>query len=212
MLKLFSKILGDSNRRTLNDLHAVVEDVNALEPEVQRLSDAELQARTDAFRSRVAAGETLDDILPEAFATVREAARRAIGQRHFDVQLMAGVVLHQGKIAEMKTGEGKTLVATLPLYLNALEGKGAHLVTPNDYLSRIGGGWMGPVYHRLGVSVGVITHESAAIYDPEYSDPDPSPDDRLNHWRPVSRREAYLADITYGTNHEFGFDSPDGKR
>ncbi|MCM8747931.1 preprotein translocase subunit SecA [Thermomicrobiaceae bacterium CFH 74404] len=206
MRGLLTKVFGDPNERELKRLRKEVEEINALEPYVQSLSDEQLRAKTDEFKERLAAGETLDDLLPEAFAVVREAARRTIGMRHFDVQLMAGIVLHEGKIAEMKTGEGKTLVATLPLYLNALEGRGCHLVTPNDYLSRVGGGWMGPIYHFLGVSVGVITHEFAGIYDPSYIDPNPSPDDRLNHWRPVSRREAYLADITYGTNNEFGFD------
>lgn len=206
MRNVLKKILGDPNERELKRLRRIVDEINALEPEIQRLSDAELRAKTDEFKARLEYGETLDDILVEAFAVVREAARRTLNMRHFDVQLMAGIVLHEGKIAEMKTGEGKTLVATLPLYLNALLGRGCHLVTPNDYLSRVGGGWMGPIYHFLGVSVGVITHEFAGIYDPTYMVPDPSPDDRLNHWRPVSRQEAYLADITYGTNHEFGFD------
>jgi preprotein translocase subunit SecA len=206
MRNVLKKILGDPNERELKRLRRIVDEINALEPDYQRLSDEQLRAKTDEFKARLEYGETLDDILVEAFATVREAARRTLNMRHFDVQLMAGIVLHEGKIAEMKTGEGKTLVATLPLYLNALLGRGCHLVTPNDYLSRVGGGWMGPIYHFLGVSVGVITHEFAGIYDPTYIQPEPSPDDRLNHWRPVSRREAYLADITYGTNHEFGFD------
>ena len=149
---------------------------------------------------------TLDGLLPEAFSAVREAARRTIGQRHFDVQLLGGITLHQGKIAEMKTGEGKTLVATLPLYLNSLTGKGCHLVTPNDYLSRVGGGWMGPIYSALGVSVGVISHDFSGIYDPGYTESPSHGDPRLDHWRPCSRREAYRADITYGTNNEFGFD------
>ena len=206
MRGLLTKVFGDPNERELKRLRSEVEEINSLEPLIQSLSDDQLRAKTEEFKRRLAAGETLDDLLPEAFAVVREAARRTIGMRHFDVQLMAGIVLHEGKIAEMKTGEGKTLVATLPLYLNALEGRGCHLVTPNDYLSRVGGGWMGPVYHLLGVSVGVITHGFAGIFDPSYMDPNPSPDDRLNHWRPVTRREAYLADITYGTNNEFGFD------
>lgn len=148
----------------------------------------------------------LDDLLPEAFAAVREASRRANNQRHFDVQLMAGIVLHDGKIAEMRTGEGKTLVATLPMYLNALAGRGVHLVTPNDYLSRVGAGWMGPVYLRLGLRTAVIAHEFAGIYEPNFNDPNPHGDDRLNHFFPVARREAYYADILYGTNNEFGFD------
>jgi preprotein translocase subunit SecA len=146
--------------------------------------------------------DLLTEFLPHAFAAVRESARRNIGLRHFDVQLIGGMVLHQGRIAEMKTGEGKTLVATLPLYLNALAGHGAHLVTPNDYLSKVGAQWMGPIYHGLGLTVGVIQHESAFVFDPEVK----SQDDRYNHLRPVPRREAYLADITYGTNNEFGFD------
>src|SRR5579885_3097901 len=160
----------------------------------------------DELRERVHGGEPLDDVMLETFALVREAAKRTLGQRHHDVQLIGGAVLFSGKIAEMKTGEGKTLVATLPLALNALEGRGGHLVTPNDYLSRVGAGWMGPVYHLLGISVGVITHEFAGIYDPAYRDPTPHGDERLVHFRPVHRREAYLADVTYGTNNEFGFD------
>ena len=150
----------------------------------------------------------MEEILPRAFAAVREAAKRTIGLRHFDVQMIGGMVLHQGKIAEMKTGEGKTLVATLPLYLNALTGRGAHLVTPNDYLSKYGVQWMGPVYHMLGVSVGVIQSAAANpelgsfVFDPEF----PTADDRYRNLRPVGRREAYQADITYGTNNEFGFD------
>ncbi len=204
-MSLLSKIFGDANERYINSLKPVVEEINKLEPEFEKLSDAELRDLTQKFRSRLG-GETLDDILPEVFAAVREAAKRTLKQRQFDVQLIGGMVLHQGKIAEMKTGEGKTLVATLPLYLNSLAGYGAHLVTPNDYLSRVGAGWMGVIYHALGVKVGVIAHEWSGVYDPEYQDSNPSPDDRLNHFRPVSRREAYAADITYGTNNEFGFD------
>ena len=167
-----------------------------------RLEVQECRAELDKDIRRI-----LDEILPRAFAAVREAARRSIGQSHYDEQLMAGIVLHQGKVAEQKTGEGKTLTASLPLYLNALAGKGVHLVTPNDYLSRVGGGWMGPIYHRLGLSVGVICHEFAGLYDPDYVDPEEhGGDSRLVHWRPCERREAYRADITYGTNNEFGFD------
>ncbi len=149
---------------------------------------------------------TLDELLPEAFAAVREASWRANKQRHFDVQLMAGIVLHDGKIAEMRTGEGKTLVATLPMYLNAISERGVHLVTPNDYLSRVGAGWMGPVYLRLGLRTAVIAHEFAGIYEPNFNDPNPHGDDRLNHFVPVARREAYYADILYATNNELGFD------
>src|SRR5438094_9002160 len=201
-----TKLLGDPNQKVLRRLQPTVDEVNALEEEYKALSDDALRDKTTEFRGRFLAGETLDDLLPEAFAVVREAARRTTGKRHYDVQMLAGAVLHSGRIAEMRTGEGKTLVATLPLYLNALESKGSHLVTPNDYLSRLGGGWMGPVYHALGLSVGVISHEFAALYDPMFQDPLKHPDERLNHWRPVERRDAYMADITYGTNNEFGFD------
>lgn len=207
MLNWFKKIFGDSNDRTVKELQPLVAEINALSREYEQLSDAALRAKTDAFRARLANDETIDDLLPEAFATVREASRRTIGQRHYDVQLIGGIVLHQGKIAEMKTGEGKTLVATLPLYLNALEGRGCHLVTVNDYLAKVGAGWMGPIYHFLGLSVGFIAHEYSARFDPEFVDPQANPEDqRLVHWRPCQRHEAYAADITYGTNNEFGFD------
>ncbi|MBI2942366.1 MAG: preprotein translocase subunit SecA [Chloroflexi bacterium] len=206
MMQWISRVLGDGNERELKGLQPSVQRVNELEADTQALSDERLRDKTTEFRGRYLAGESLDDLLPEAYAAAREAARRTVGLRPFDVQILAGIVLHQGKIAEMKTGEGKTLVATLPLYLNALTGNGCHLVTPNDYLSRLGGGWMGPIYHLLGIRVGVIAHEFSAIYDPTYQDPQPHGDVRLDHWRPVPRREAYLADITYGTNNEFGFD------
>ena len=205
---LFARIVGDSDQREIARLQKVVERINALEAEFETLDDAQLQAKTDEFRQRLKRGDTFDDILVEAFAAVREAAKRTIGMRHYDVQLIGGVVLHQGKIAEMKTGEGKTLVATLPLYLNALEGKGVHLVTPNDYLSKVGVQWMGPIYHALGLSVGVIQSAAADpnrgsfLFDSDY----PSADDRFLNLRPISRRKAYQADITYGTNNEFGFD------
>jgi len=206
MLNWFSKLGGDASEREIKKLRPYLAQINALEPDYETLSDEALRDKTTEFRGRFLAGESLDDLLPEAFAAVREASRRTIGKRHYDVQMLAGAVLHTGRIAEMKTGEGKTLVATLPLYLNALDEQGVHLVTPNDYLSRLGGGWMGPVYTALGMKVGVIAHEFAAIYDPSYNDPLKHPDERLNHWRPVERREAYEADITYGTNNEFGFD------
>ncbi|HLE81942.1 MAG TPA: preprotein translocase subunit SecA, partial [Dehalococcoidia bacterium] len=175
---------------------------NALEPSFGKLSNEQLSLKTQEFKERLARGETLEGLLPEAFAAVREAAKRAIGQRHFDVQLMGGMVLHHGKIAEMKTGEGKTLVATLPAYLNALTGKGVHIVTVNDYLAKRDPQWMGPIYHMLGASVASIQHESAFLFDPAYVSEDP----RFHHLLPISRREAYEADIIYGTNHEFGFD------
>src|SRR5438874_280432 len=204
MLKgLYQKVTGDPNERLITRLRPIVAEINELAPEYEALSDDALRAKTGEFKQRLADGESLDDVLPEAFAAVREAGRRTIGLRHFDVQLIGGMVLHQGTIAEMKTGEGKTLVATLPLYLNALAGKGAHLVTPNDYLSKVGVQWMGPIYHALSVSVGVIQHESAFIFDPVYTHHDA----RYHHLRPVGhRREAYDAEITYGTNNEFGFD------
>jgi len=206
MRKFLTRVFGDTTSRTLKDISGQVTQVNDLEPQFVKLSDEQLLAKTAEFKGRLAKGTALDDLLPEAFAATREASKRANGQRHFDVQLLGGMVLHSGRIAEMRTGEGKTLVASLPLYLNALTGRGVHLVTPNDYLSRLGGGWMGPVYRRLGLNVGVISHEFAGIYDPEFIDPEPHGDERLNHWRPVERREAYAADILYGTNNEFGFD------
>jgi preprotein translocase subunit SecA len=205
---LIGKLVGDSDQREIARLQQEVERINALEASFEALSDAELRSKTDQLRDRLQRGETLDEILPEAFAAVREAAKRTIGMRHYDVQLIGGIVLHEGKIAEMKTGEGKTLAATAPLYLNALEGKGAQLVTPNDYLSKVGVQWMGPIYHALGLSVGVIQSAAANpdmgsfVYDPDYS----SDDDRFLSLRPVSRQEAYRADVTYGTNNEFGFD------
>jgi preprotein translocase subunit SecA len=206
MLTWLSKIGGDPSEREIKRLRPILAQINALEDDYRALPAEALREKTAQFRGRFQAGESLDDLLPEAFAAVREAAWRTLDKRHYDEQMLAGAVLHSGRIAEMKTGEGKTLVATLPLYLNAIEGKGAHLVTPNDYLSRLGGGWMGPVYDALGLTVGVISHELAAVYDPNYHDPLKHPDERLNHWRPVARREAYEADITYGTNNEFGFD------
>src|SRR5882672_539422 len=194
----------DSNEGELRRLRKIAQRVNALEETAKAFTDDELRRRTELFRERLAKDETLDDLLPEAFAAVREAARRHLGQRHFDVQLLGGMALHKGHIAEMKTGEGKTLVASLALYLNALEGKGAHLVTTNDYLAKTGAGWMAPIYHALGMSVAYIAHEKSAVYDPsvmiEAVDP------RHQHWRDVTRRDAYLADITYGQNSEFGFD------
>ncbi len=206
MAKLFQRLLGDSNNREVRRLQPLVEAATALEPDLTGLADEALTGKTAEFKQHLQDGETIDDLLSEAFAVVREASRRTIGLRHFDVQFLGGAVLHQGKIAEMKTGEGKTLVATLPVYLNALTGQGAHVVTVNDYLSRRDAGWMGPIYHFLGLSVATIAHEFSGIYDPAYSDPRPHADDRLNHFRPVSRRDAYHADITYGTVNEFGFD------
>ena len=210
--------LIDSNERELKRLQTLVDDINSLEPDFEKLSDAELRAKTDEFKARLKDGESLDEILPEAYAAVREAAKRTIRQRHFDVQLIGGIVLHQGQIAEMKTGEGKTLVATLPLYLNALSGQGCHLVTVNDYLAKRDCHWMGPIYHALGMSVAAITAMQTQdnpfpsyIYDPDFD----AGDAKWKYLRPVAyppnrpqeaRRQAYEADITYGTNNEFGFD------
>ena len=196
------KGLVDSNERALKALRPMVLEVNSLEPTFQALSNDHLRDKTQEFKARLEQGETLDDLLPESFAAVREAAKRTIGQRHFDVQLMGGAVLHQGRIAEMKTGEGKTLVATLPLYLNALLGKGAHLVTVNDYLARRDTQWMGPIYHLLGLSVGCLQHDTSYLLDPEVEGENPT----LKHLRLIRRQEAYGADITYGTNNEFGLD------
>jgi len=184
LTKILQKVVGTKNERELKRLKPIVERINALEPYMQKLSDAELQRKTVEFKERLEKGESLDSLLPEAFAVVRETARRVLGMRHFDVQLMGGIVLHQGKIAEMKTGEGKTLVATLPAYLNALTGKGVHIVTVNDYLAKRDAEWMGPIYRFLGLTVGYIT----SGMDNE------------------ERKKAYLCDITYGTNSEFGFD------
>lgn len=197
--------LFDQQDRTLKRYSQIVEKINALEPAMKKLSDEKLKARTEEFKKRLKKGETLDQILPEVYATIREAGRRTLGMRHFDVQLMAGLAFHEGKVAEQRTGEGKTLSATLPLYLNSLVGRGVHLVTVNDYLSSVGAGWMGPIYTALGVSVGLVVHDQAYIYDPEFKGEERG-DERLEHFRPVSREEAYGADVTYGTNNEFGFD------
>src|SRR5579885_3174022 len=179
-----TRVFGSRNERVLRQLSRQVARINALEPDMQKLDDAALRAKTDEFRQRVAEGESLDKLLPEAFAVVREASRRVLGLRHYDVQLIGGMVLHMGKIAEMRTGEGKTLVATLPVYLNALAGKGVHVVTVNDYLAKRDAAWMGKVYAALGMTTGIIVH---GLDDNE-------------------RRAAYACDITYGTNNELGFD------
>lgn len=203
MLKWASKVLvRDANERELKKLRPTVERINALEPEVQALSDDDLRAKTDEFRRRLADGESLDDLLVEAFAVGREAIQRAVGERAFDVQLLGAIVLHQSKMAEMKTGEGKTLVATLPLYLNALEGKGAHLVTVNDYLARRDAQWYGRALHNLGFTIGVLQHDSSYLYTPEKL----SDVANMEHLMPAARRQVYHADVTYGTNNEFGFD------
>lgn len=215
-MSILTKIFGETNAGYFKKLQPFVDTINGFEKEYEALSDEQLKEKTREFKERLAQGQTLDDLMPEAFAAVREAAKRTLKQRHFDVQLMGGIVLHQGKIAEMKTGEGKTLTATLPVYLNALEGNGCHLVTVNDYLARRDVVWMGQIYHALGLSSGCINHEQSFIYDPDFKKPAAEADemrDRLgsfhvvvDYLRPCSRREAYAADITYGTNNEFGFD------
>ena len=204
MLKgLIGRVVGGSNEREIQKLQPMVEAINALEREMEQRTDAELRALTDRFRAKLTSGEKLDSLLVEAFAAVREVSKRTVEMRPFDVQLIGGIVLHQGKVAEMKTGEGKTLVATMPIYLNALLGRGAHLVTVNDYLARRDALWMGKIYHLLGLSVGLLqsgAEQPAYLYDPDYQrEPYPG-------LRPVPRKEAYAADVTYGTNNEFGFD------
>ncbi|HEV8586527.1 MAG TPA: preprotein translocase subunit SecA [Methylomirabilota bacterium] len=199
---LLKKIFGTKHERDVKRMMPVVHEINALEPAMEALDNAALRAKTDELRKRVEDGDEVDDVLPEAFAVCREAARRTLRMRHFDVQLIGGMVLHEGTIAEMATGEGKTLVATLPAYLNALIGKGVHIVTVNDYLAKRDAQWMGPLYHALGLSVGVIQHEASFTYDPVYS----TPDIRMTALKPIDRRTAYRCDITYGTNNEFGFD------
>jgi len=215
-MKILKKLFKNYNEKYLKKIQPLVEKINLLEKEFEKIPTEKLREKTTEFKERLKRGEVLDNILPEAFALVREASKRTLGQRHFDVQIIGGIVLHQGKIAEMKTGEGKTLAATLPLYLNALEEKGVHLITVNDYLARRDTVWMGQIYHLLGLSVGCLNHEQAFLYDPDYKKPEEEKDelrDRLGGFkivedflRPVSRKEAYRADITYGTNNEFGFD------
>ncbi len=231
-MSILGKIFGGlaaSNEKVIEELRPIVEEINFLEKDYEKLSDEELKNKTEEFRKRLNDGESLDGILPEAFAAVREASKRTLGQRHFDVQLMGGIVLHRGQISEMKTGEGKTLVATLPAYLNALTGNGVHVVTVNDYLARRDVAWMGQIYNALGFSVGVLNHEASYLYDeshrtlPPQSPPYQGGDkgeveldqerDTLGAFkvvheflRPVKRHEAYFADITYGTNNEYGFD------
>ena len=202
MFSKLAKLFGGSDEKVVAKIRPKVNEINALEPEFERMSDDDLQIETQNLRRAASGGESLDALLPRAFAAIREAAKRALGQRHYDVQLIGGVVLHQGKIAEMKTGEGKTLVATLPAYLNALSGRGVHVVTVNDYLARRDAHWMGAVYDALGVSVGALQNRSALIYDPYYEDGERG----FERMRPATRKEAYAADITYGTNNEFGFD------
>ncbi len=204
MLNFLGKLLN-SNEGEINKLKTVVEEVNILEPQYKKLKEKDFPKKTAEFKLRLERGESLDQILPEAFALVREASVRVNNQRHFDEQIMGAITLHQGKIAEQKTGEGKTLTASMPLYLNALTGKGAHLVTVNDYLAKVGVGWMGPIFHYLGLTSSAIIHDKSFIYDPDFTD-EKAQDSRLEHLKEISRKEAYAADVTYGINSEFGFD------
>jgi len=221
-MSILSKILGDPNEKTMKAIRPIVAKINDWEAEISKLNDEQLKAKTLEFRKRLGVQinedgsltntlskeqeeKILDEILPEAFSVVREASKRILGQRHYDVQLIGGVILHRGQIAEMRTGEGKTLVATLPLYLNALTGRGVQLVTVNDYLGRVGAGWMAPIYHGLGLTTAVIVHDEAFQYDPEHQDATQY-DPRLQPFRKVERKVAYACDILYGTNNEYGFD------
>lgn len=205
MFKFFSGLL-DLNKREIERLSKIVEKVNLLEPKIKKLKDGDFKEKTLEFKKRIEKGESLDSILPESFALVREASLRVLGLRPFDVQLMAAIALFEGKVAEQRTGEGKTLSAVMPLYLRALKGKGSHLVTVNDYLARLGAGWNGPIFDFLGLSVGVIIQENKSfIFDPSFTD-NTHGDERLSHLKPCERKESYRADITYGTNNEYGFD------
>lgn len=216
IMPFLKKILGDESGKIIKKILPKIEKINSLESHFSSLSDDALKLKTAEFKNRLSQGETLDDLLPEAFAAVRESAKRVSNQRHFDVQLIGGVVLHQGDIAEMKTGEGKTLVATLPAYLNAISGRGVHVVTVNDYLARRDAVWMGQIYDFLGMSVGCINHDASYLYDPAHKDDEKKLDEKRDEvggfkvvhefLKPCGRKDAYLADITYGTNNEFGFD------
>jgi len=213
MRKFLEKYLvGDTNKKYIKTLQKTVDKINLLEPDLEKLSDEQLKARTQEFKDRLEKGETLDDLMPEAFATVREAAKRTLDQRHYDVQLIGGLILHRGEIAEMRTGEGKTLTSTLAVYLNALLGRGVHVVTVNDYLAKRDAEWMGQIYYALGMVVGAIEHAQAFLYSEENTteeedeNRDQGVEIEMSFLKPCERREAYYADITYGTNNEFGFD------
>ncbi|HDL75108.1 MAG TPA: preprotein translocase subunit SecA, partial [bacterium] len=216
-MSILDKFFESYHEKYLKKIQPLVNEINNFEPKFKSFSDKQLKEKTKEFKQVIRDNKkTLDDILPEAFALVREVSKRTLKQRHYDVQLIGGIVLHQGKIAEMKTGEGKTLAATLPVYLNALSGKGVHVVTVNDYLSRRDAVWMGQIYHFLGLSVSCLNHQQSFLYDPEYKEVDEAKDkirDELggfkvveDYLRPCERNEVYQADITYGTNNEFGFD------
>ena len=203
-MTLFSQLFG-SNEREIRKLQPIVDSINAFDKKINALSDEDLKSKKKEFKARLNKGETLDDILPEAFAVVREVAKRVIGERHYDVQLMGGIALHMGMITEMKTGEGKTLTSTLPIYLNAIEGKGVHVVTVNDYLAKRDCNWMGSVYEALGLSTACIMHDVSYLYESKVID-DNEVSVEMENLKEITRREAYASDITYGTNNEFGFD------
>jgi preprotein translocase subunit SecA len=203
-MSIFKKLFG-SNEREIAKFQPIVDKINFFESQIRKLTDEELKDKTKEFRERLEKEETLEDLLPEAFAVVREAADRVINERHFDVQMLGGIALHQGRIAEMKTGEGKTLTSTLPVYLNALTGKGVHVVTVNDYLAKRDCNWMGSIFNFLGISTACIIHDASYIYEPKILDSDEVTVE-MENLAPINRREAYAADITYGTNNEFGFD------
>lgn len=205
MLNFLQNLFNESHRR-VKSFKPIVDQINNFEKEISSLSDKELSVKTDYFRNQISDGKSLDDILPEAYAVVREAIKRVIGERAYDVQLMSAITLHQGAIAEQRTGEGKTHSVVFPAYLNAISGQGVHIITPNDYLTRVGAGWYPRALHLLGLKTSCIINEQSFILDPEFTDPNEKVDYRLAHLRPISRKEAYLADITYGTNNEFGFD------
>ena len=205
LTKILQGIFGDAQKKTLKRMAKKVAEINKLEPKYEKMSDEELAGQTDQLKSKIKTDKDLDRILPDAFAIAREATRRVSGLRHFDVQMIGGIALHEGNVAEMKTGEGKTLVALLPAYLNALTGKGVHVVTVNDYLAQRDAGWNGPIYDFLGLSVGVIINNASFFYDKDYVNEDHE-DERMRHLRPATRKDAYNADVTYGTNNEFGFD------
>ncbi|MDR2336621.1 MAG: preprotein translocase subunit SecA, partial [Candidatus Nomurabacteria bacterium] len=206
MTRILQTVFGDAQKKTLKRLMKKTTQIEDLAQKYEKMTEKELRAQTDILKEKLNEKDgTLDAILPDAFALVREASTRVLGMRHFPVQLVGGITLHDGNVAEMKTGEGKTLVATLPLFLNALEGKGVHLVTVNDYLAQRDAGWMGELYDFLGLSVGVIINDASFIYDKDYNN-EGHFDERFFHLKPATRKEAYAADITYGTNNEFGFD------
>ena len=217
-MNFFSKILGDANEKYITSLQPLVDAINKLEPQFESFSLAQLLEKSHELKKMASSGDSLDSILPEAFALAREASKRTLSKRHYDVQLLGGITLHRGNIVEMRTGEGKTLAATLPAYLNALSGKGVHIVTVNDHLARRDTVWMGQIYDALGLSVACVNHDSSYVYDSKHvyeqkqNEADKERDEtgsfRVIHefLRPVTRREAYEADITYGTNNEFGFD------